>query len=242
MLRIAICDDEKIFLDILNEFLNDYLCKLSIDSEILIFRNPKLLIHSYNQCPFDLLILDIDMPELSGFDLAESIRNKSNQTYIIFISSKHNLVYNSFKYTPFYFIRKTCTDEMLSELRFAMSKLLDSFKQNKKIEIIDTTIGSDVIPIKNIIYIKSEKHYLLYYIKSLYGPPLRERANLYTREFELINFDFIKTHQRYLVNMAHINRFDCYINSILMSNNDNVPISKKLKSNVIQQYQIYKRK
>ena len=241
-MRIAVCDDEKVFLDTLNNFLTDYFQHQSIVAEIQSFQNPKLLMYSHKESPYDVLFLDIDMPDCSGFDIAEQVRSESNKPFIIFVSSKHSLVYNSFKYTPFYFIRKTDTNVMFNELNVAMSKLLESFKQNRKIEVSDSAFGSNTISIKDIIYIKSEKHYLLYYLNSTFGPPLRERAILSSREIELSGLDFIKTHQRYLINMTHIVRFDIYLNSIVLSNNDIVPISKKLKDSVIRQYQIFKRK
>ena len=55
---------------------------------------------------YNLALLDIDMTPLNGFDTAQSICSISSDTRIVFVTSHEELVFDTFEYTPFYFIRK----------------------------------------------------------------------------------------------------------------------------------------
>jgi two-component SAPR family response regulator len=70
------------------------------------FSGAGALINYMDSTYFDVIFLDIDMPEITGFDAAKKVKEISPESKIIFVTSKHDLVYNSFEYQPFYFIRK----------------------------------------------------------------------------------------------------------------------------------------
>ena len=63
---------------------------------------------------FDMYILDIDMPDMNGFDLANKIYEKYPNAVIIFCTMHDNLVYDSFRLNAFYFVRKNNLEEDLS--------------------------------------------------------------------------------------------------------------------------------
>lgn len=242
MIKIAICDDEKIFVDILYSHLKSIFENMYIDVQFYLFQSASSLIRAYRTHNFDILFMDIDMPVMSGFDAAKEIRNMSLYTMIVFVTSKHDLVYNSFEYNPFYFICKSSHKNLLADLTHVSEKILIHSRQKMKIEIKDIILGKQYVPVGDILYIKSEKHYLLYYLNSNNSVPIKERGKIGEKEVELLNFDFFRPHQRYLVNMNNINRFDAILNTIMMINNDLIPISKGLKSEALEKYRIFKRR
>lgn len=242
MVKIAICDDEKIFIDKLLSNLKNIFNDIPVDVSFYNFISASALLRAYKTENFDVIFLDIDMPNINGFSVAESIRNISLNTLIIFVTSKHELVYNSFEYQPFYFICKSSQENLYSDLSNVSKKIFKYFKQKKKIEILDSVAGSVYISINDILYIKSEKHYLLYYLNNSDEIPLKERATLSSKKDELIQLDFLNTHQRYLVNMNHIARFDSMINSITLKSGDQIPISKSLREKTFEAYKVFKRR
>ena len=191
MIRIAVCDDEKIFLDIVSKHISDITKMLNITCKIELFRSGDLLLHRYMENPYDLLLLDIDMPKKTGFDIAQAVRQSSIKTFIVFVTAKTDLVYSSFDYQPFSFICKNTGDLELQLLK-VFERLARYFKQSKIIEIIDSRVPVSVA-INDIIYIKSERHYLLYYTK-LRTPdaPIRERSTLSEKENDFKDYNFIK--------------------------------------------------
>ena len=74
MLKIAICDDEQIFIDILKSQLNGIFSQLNADVCIYPFSGAGALINYMDSTYFDVIFLDIDMPEITGFDAAKKVK------------------------------------------------------------------------------------------------------------------------------------------------------------------------
>ena len=241
MIRIAVCDDSALYTEILYAHLQKILYDRRTDASVITYQSADMLLREHAFQPFDVLFLDIDMPTVTGFAIAKEIRRTSGQTYIIFVSAKHELVYNSFEYTPFYFICKTDETALRHELDHVMGKLLLHFQQNRKITICDASQGVVVLRLQDIIYIQSDKHYLHYFVSGR-SMPYCERGTLAQKAAELDCPDFIKPHQRYLVNMNHIAKFGGLIGTISLDNGIQIPISKSMKDKALTSYLICKRR
>ena len=107
MIRIAICDDNKSTLVQLEKYIDNGFRQYTTDISISSFDNGQLLLTANNREKFDVLFLDIDMPKITGFDIAKSLRKSFSNCFLIFISSHSDLVYKSFDFQPFNFIRNT---------------------------------------------------------------------------------------------------------------------------------------
>ncbi len=110
MYHIVICDDEK-------EILDDILRKVRNcfdENDILAcytgFDDARKLMECIQNKKIDVLFLDIDMPYHNGMDIAGYINEHGLKTILIFITSHDALVYQTFAYRPFGFIRKTHID------------------------------------------------------------------------------------------------------------------------------------
>ena len=76
---------------------------------------------------------------------------------LVFVTSHDALVYRTFAYKPFAFLRKTCLDEDLAEFSQRIGKELEQ----KKSELI-LTKGTELckVRIKDIVYMESEGNYI----------------------------------------------------------------------------------
>ena len=83
-MRIAICDDEEIYRVELKTILDKLL--INVDYNIDTFDDGTKLMESFNKAPYDLVFLDIEMPAVDGITLAKSIRNKSENVFIVFLT------------------------------------------------------------------------------------------------------------------------------------------------------------
>ena len=94
---------------------------------------------------FDIYFLDIDMPNCDGFGLAKKIKKINEKAIIIFVSSHDDLVYKSFEFNPFYFVRK---EYMERELETAIKYLVTKIRNNNKYIAIKSKHGIIVEGIK----------------------------------------------------------------------------------------------
>ena len=109
-MRIAICDDEKRICDILAEKV----AKICPEAEIITFTSGEELLAA-DKLP-DILLLDIWMPEMSGLDVAKTLRDRDWRKILIFVTGEESQVFSSFDLHPFHFLVKPFTDEKLSEV------------------------------------------------------------------------------------------------------------------------------
>ena len=96
-MRIYLCDDE---IKILNDF-KEKVSRYNPDSEVCTFSSGKELLEKMESKPCDILLLDIDMPEMDGMEVAKSLSKTEAKPLLVFVTGHDELVYESFQFHPF---------------------------------------------------------------------------------------------------------------------------------------------
>ncbi len=135
MIRVAICDDEPATLNYLREQISKDFDQLGFEISLDSFSNGTEFMKDLERNTFDIVFLDIKMQDINGFEVAKRLRDLSDSTQIIFVTTKDGLVYDSFDYQPFYFIPKTNQEILSSKLKLVVKKLTDKIAQNHKIQL-----------------------------------------------------------------------------------------------------------
>ena len=115
-MRIAMCDDEPIILDELQKFCTACYERAGISPTWLVSSDPNCFIDELEAFEPELILLDIDMPRLTGFDIAGELLQRNNRALLIFITNQESLVYETFQYKPFDFVRKSRYHEDLERV------------------------------------------------------------------------------------------------------------------------------
>ena len=166
---------------------------------------------------YDLYIFDIDMPSLSGFDLAYMIYQKYPNATIIVCTMHDNLVFESFKLNAFYFVRKT---NLVEDLQYSIKKYLSSFNR-KDIYIARTTCGLVKIKVSSIIYFEVVHNNIYIHCAS---SETKERKSLQKVFSEMKDYGFIQVGKSFIINLAHITNVNNY--KLTLSNNQIITIPK----------------
>lgn len=186
-----------------NRDLNQIISCIQADNNL----NDQLGITSYTSASqidlttdiFDILLLDIDLPDKSGIDFANDYIKIYPNTKIIFISSHNELVFDSFKVHPYNFIRKENID---IELNDTLLELLDLLKMHKKEIVLNNKDNTTIIQQSDIIYIESFKHYCYIYTKRT-TEPYKIRTNM-RQILEDLNSCFYRINRSYIINLNEI--------------------------------------
>ncbi len=112
-MKITVCDDENKIVEEITSFIK----KDFPSSEVSAYSDGESFLASSEERP-EVLLLDIDMPGISGMEVAATLTREKVQTLIVFVTAHDELVYDSFKYHPFAFVRKKFLEE---ELRSVLS-------------------------------------------------------------------------------------------------------------------------
>ena len=241
MVKIGICDDNEAMLNNLKNIVGKAFAKHTSDLEVLAYNSGTRLVNSHRNDPFHVIFLDIDMPEMTGFDVAKTLREEFSNCFIIFVTSHSELIYESMDFQPFHFIRKNCDEPIESAVERIVKKLMKHMRQNEKIILEDDLSGRRAVYIHNIIYLESDKHYVKYYVKNM-ELPIKIRENISECEKKYEYYDFVRIHKKYLINLKYLSYFDNSNNEILLGNiNKRLPMSKNYKKNVDEKYTLYLR-
>ena len=149
---------------------------------------------------FDIYFLDIDMPKLDGISLGKTIRLRESDTYIIFVSSKEGMVFETFGVKPFQFIRKGNLDK---DFQTVMSALDQELKQEQKEKdfVLESGTLSYRFPVRKTVYIEAEGKYLNIYQTD---DTFYVRYQISVLEEQLKEHNFLRIHKSYLVNPRYI--------------------------------------
>ena len=211
-MKIAVCDDEtKILEDIKSVILNLY-----PGDDVNLFSSGEEFLESDDNP--DVLLLDIDMPGMSGMDVASKLAEKETDTLIVFVTAHDELVYDSFKYHPFAFVRKTYLREELSGVLKDCRLKID--KKNKRYVFKS---GSETVSLSldEILYFESFANYLTVKTKTL---EYKTRSTISGAQSELEKNDFLRIHKGFLVNLEHVKTVKS--DELLLDNDETLPIGK----------------
>lgn len=199
--QIVICDDEPKILDNLSQRIKDAFIQLKLEVEYCCTTDSTQVMEYLQTNDVDVIFLDIDMPVFSGMDIAAYLNEKHPQAILVFVTSHDALVYQSFAYRPFGFIRKTHLDE---ELRDVMNRIGKELQNRKRDIVINKGQELVRILIQDILYLESEGNYLNIYTKN---EVFRIRETMINMEKELLEKGFLRCHKGYLINAEHIEKF-----------------------------------
>ena len=200
MIKVVVCDDEENILKDIAGVVENKLSERQVECSVQDINDARILLEELKVNPIDVLFLDIDMPYYSGMDIASYISENNLSTMLIFVTSHDELVFKTFAYKPFGFIRKTHLNEEIDELIDRLSKELEERKQ----ELVITKAGEIVkVPLCDISYIESEGNYLNIRTSE---EIIRHRETMSNMENELKGKYFIRCHKGYLVNVNYIEK------------------------------------
>ena len=99
MIRIAICDDEEKAVALHEQFVKDSLQACSIGYEITTYTQSRNLLYDITDDGFfyDLILLDIEMPGISGMEIPQQIKSFLPNVRIIFVTSHTEYAIDAFE-------------------------------------------------------------------------------------------------------------------------------------------------
>lgn len=203
MMNIAICDDSPEDALITKRIIEQSLKKLHTIANIKYYLEAekvknKLLIKKEI---IDILILDINMPQISGLKLAQELRANNIDVLIIFLSSHEEFVFQSIEFQPFRYIRKTCMEK---ELPMAIRAAVQLFElNNDKAFFLHTDIGEQTIMPSQIVYLEIENRKVSIYLATENKVFINTTLSAFQQEF-LKQENFIMIHRSCIVNANYV--------------------------------------
>lgn len=245
MIRCAIIDDESKARETLYEMLKLYCSNVEVIGEAKDVTSGYELI---NRTEPELVLLDIKMPDGSGFDLLNMFDEINFK--VIFITAHEEYAIKAFKFSALDYLLKpidpTELEEAIEKIEDAADsadftdKQFSTFKENyyqqapledKKI-ILKTQENIYVIDLKDVVRCKSEKNYTYFYFNNREKIVVSKTLKDY--EEMLGDFGFMRVHRSHLINLKYIDRFEKMDGGmIIMSDGSKVEVSHRKKDQLL---------
>ena len=228
MIHIAVCDDESHIIELMQTSLNRLLngTETQVDS-FLSGAEMRDSILAGNH--YDLIFLDINLPDMNGIFLARHFRPFIKDSLLIFVSSQDDAVYDSFAAAPFRFLRKSRLDtELPTVVQDALRELQKKTSAVILLQHRQTQIS--VNPLK-VLYIESNlKNQVIHLTDGI----LEVNYRLKDLEPLFVPYGFIKPHNSFLVNYRFISSI--HTRDVLLDNGELLPVSKHRLSELKKAY------
>lgn len=202
-MNILICDDEEMIVHHIAHLLNDYCKKLGYTVTISEKIDPRNVNMDEE---FDVAFLDIDMPQMNGIVLARKIRNLHPNTIIIFITNFIQYAPEGYEVGVFrYLMKNQISEKLCFYFELAVKEKL------KRMRIVTIQINGEHIdiPISHILYIESNARIMTMHLIEDSRSMYQFYGNMSALEHKFEVSGFLRVHKSYLVNMKHIEIFQC---------------------------------
>lgn len=156
MVRIAICDDENEAVSRHAELVRNTLQECGIGFEIETYTRSDNLLYDITDDHFffDLLLLDIEMPDFSGMELCNKIKPFLPNIKVIFVTSHIEYAIDAFELAIFRYVPKM---DLVARLPIAVSDAAKLIELEAGQEYtIQTSKHMERIPYRDIFYIQRD--------------------------------------------------------------------------------------
>ena len=229
MLKFAVCDDNIVILNRLTKMLENIFLKNKLNAEVVLSSTSSEELLNYTTSNFlDVLILDIDFKsEHSGLELAQRIRQKNKNIYIIFSTAHLEYALIAYKLKTFDYLPKPITPERLEE---TVNRIFDDIKLENESCFIQIGNSKILVNQNEIDYIKKDG------MKVIYHTPYKEYEaySSFSKIEEKLPENFVRCHKSYIVNTKNIVNIESKNNTILFDSNSSCYIGPKYKNNLME--------
>ena len=238
MLKIALLDDDKPALVLSKGAIEGFFQEKNIEFSIDAFTSPLIFLDMAKEEKYDLIFLDIDMPDVNGIYVGEQVREFDSHATLIYLSQREDLVFETLPLHPFGFIRKSrILQDFSNVLNLYVNTALDTDASKSSI-VISSKSGVTNIDVNKVMYIEGNKNYQTFYLTDKTTVDARVLMN--ELEEKLAPKGFIRVHKGYLVNYLFIRKIENTV--VVLTDNSMLPIAGKRKGEIMEQYLAISRK
>lgn len=235
-MRLAICDDIQKDRNIIRTALDTYAAAHpEYQVEIDEYNAAADVLHKMEREAYDIALMDICMPGVSGMDAAEEMLAKNPEMSIIFLTTSDEYAVEAFAMNATHYLLKPFTQEQFNAaLDRAIRKTEDQVLLS-----LDCMNGVYRVRINEIVSIESQNHYLLLKLSS--GETLKIRMKLSQMFEEIQRYPaFIKVGASYVINFDFVRSISG--NSMEMQGGAKIPVPRRSVEEVQRAYMEYCRK
>lgn len=198
--RIAICDDEQNQIEYITSIVASWSAHEGHSCEMRTFASAEAFLFEYEEYKvYDILLLDVEMKNINGIELAKRIRKDNNRAEIIFITSHFEFVGEGYEVDALHYLIKPISAEKLTQV---LTKAAEKISVEPPSVVIFCEGETVKLYEADIRYVESFLHYIVIHAKDK-EYKIKENISVFENR---VSDDFYRIHRSYLVSLKHITR------------------------------------
>ena len=241
MIKAVIIEDEPIFAEMIQSFLNEFYPDIEIKGYAQTVEDAQKLITSVQP---DIAFCDIELKDGSTFDLLKKLNNITFQ--IIFITAHNQFAIQAFKFSAIDYLLKPIEQtefcnavdraiERVNQKQMQYIRLmlenLDRNSENKRL-VLRTLEQIYIVNIKDIVRCQADNTYTTFHIVN--GENILVSKGLKEYEDILCENGFFKIHQSHIINLQFLRKIDKSTEEVILSDKTRLPLSQRRKQDLLQ--------
>ncbi len=234
-MRIAICDDNRVFAKALRKRLGDYCCRFDMDCDCEVYTSPMELLAA-DLSTLQILFLDVDMPQMTGIDVGHQLRETLPDLVIIYVTAWIKYAPYGYQVDAFRYLLKQNLDQ---EFEPCMDAVVDRLHLATDTVTLTGRDGTFTIAIPHILYFEGASGRKVYlHTAGNQKSTIECNGRLSDLESGLLGKGFLRIQRSFLVNMQHIRQVSNY--EVLLDDEETLNISKPLFNQVKADYALWR--
>lgn len=226
MIKIAICDDQLPICTQLESYLATILKRMCKLYEIDVYYTGKSLCKNLTDTHYDLIFLDIELPDMTGMEVGYYIRETlhNDLVQIAYISAKNRYANSLFDYRPINFLIKPLDEPKVEKILNTYFRIT---KDNE--QLFSYKIGRSYykVPIENIVYLEHTGRKIRMITTTSEEDFYDSMESLYST---LTPYRFLHIHKSYIINPRHIKEMT--YDHVVMTDDKVLPISQSKRKEI----------
>ena len=205
LFKIVICDDDTEYIEYLHHAIKTVITRMGCRYEVKDFNDGFALKQYVKKSTVDFLLIDIDMPQISGFETISQIKEDNPDITFIFITAHQEYAYQAFSYYPYQFVIKSDEGRLEEVIESVSEKIMRQRNYSAIVEITSDK-RKHLINIEETTYLKANRNYISVFAGAKSTAEFRGSIkDIYS---QLSEYYFIFAHRSYIVNCRHIKLFE----------------------------------
>lgn len=246
MIRAILIDDEPLPLETLKHLVQRFCPDVNV---LHALTDPSAAVEAILEHQPDLLLLDIEMPKLSGFEVLERIRDLAPRPQVIFITAHNEYAVRAFDFALVHYLLKPVEaaalvsavarareNIRLERRSFELDLLLDNHRHASKeppILALPIQNGLYLAKLADIVYLEAKGAYTIFHFNN--KDPQWASHHLGHYEGLLKDHHFVRIHDSHIVSLMYV---QSYINGeggqVCLLDGTHLTVSRRRKENLLK--------
>lgn len=226
-LKIAVVDDNEIDREYVSTLVKNWAENRNKSVKLVPFPNAEAFLFAYeDDKEWNFLLLDIEMAEMNGVELAKTIRRENESVQMVFITGFPDFIAEGYDVSALHYLMKPVSPE---KLECVLDKGNAALKRSEKQLLVTFDRNTELVLLRNINYIEAQKQYVLIHTQN---GEYRMKTSLGDVEEQLDEY-FFKCQRSFIVNLREVLRIDP--DHVVLKNGEQVPISRGMAQTIAKE-------